>query len=586
MDMPHGISIGGYSTEKAENVSIVTAKSNDGTIPAWNSGTSKAWFYMPLTAKKDGLILQTLSFCIKGYMAGIARVRLFRPGMQNTLADKSAYLLRGDNNVALHMGSVALDKDVEYQLRFDFQSNAYMPCVESKWVVENDYIDIAHGGSYYGGDPKVVFAGTVGLSDAMFEYLHTYRDLYLIPVCRPIVQAPTEKTMTLDIEGLNGQADLSNSLTGYPVFNDREGSWQFYLDTERYQEEHGFYGPVGDMAYRDIQRKLMARMRAPFRTKVILDDEPLVYYIGRVWVSEKPSYQYDHAKITLQYRLYPFKYLAKEPNGDWLWDPFCFETDLATPQMKNVAINAGEEKTFTLVDTDKPSAVFVSSSGKAAAALRIQNGENVTLIEDACVKFRVAAKDENGQKVDLRRTELVYPVTVKDYPLQMTSAAMYLVFSSAGAKSLTFYVRKAGLSTTLSSCRVVTSVADYEVGNIKEIKADWTVRLEANTGYEFGVRSTEKVEGMFRIGSAGQVCYESEYLQVTLGDAIVSKIGDIRTVFGGELSFYAGSGVVVSPGVRTDVAIMTGGVSVNRYEVVVKAEEDANVTVEYRPAFL
>lgn len=148
--------------------------------------------------------------------------------------------------------------------------------------------------------------------------IHTWKDLYLIPVCRPIVQAPTEKTMTLDIEGLNGTADLSHSLTGYPVFNDREGSWQFYLDTERYQEEHGFYGPVGDMAYRDIQQKLLAEMKAPFRTKVILDDEPLVYYIGRVWVSGKPSYQYDHAKITLQYRLYPFKYLVKEPNGDWL----------------------------------------------------------------------------------------------------------------------------------------------------------------------------------------------------------------------------------------------------------------------------
>lgn len=39
--------------------------------------------------------------------------------------------------------------------------------------------------------------------------IHTWKDLYLIPVCRPIVQAPTEKTMTLDIEGLNGTADLS-----------------------------------------------------------------------------------------------------------------------------------------------------------------------------------------------------------------------------------------------------------------------------------------------------------------------------------------------------------------------------------------
>ena len=87
------------------------------------------------------------------------------------------------------------------------------------------------------------------LHGVTIDGLHTWRDLYLIPICRPVVQPPIEKTKTLDIEGMNGEADLSHGLTGYPVFGSREGSWQFWLDTERYQEEKNFYGPVGNTAY-------------------------------------------------------------------------------------------------------------------------------------------------------------------------------------------------------------------------------------------------------------------------------------------------------------------------------------------------
>ena len=52
------------------------------------------------------------------------------------------------------------------------------------------------------------------LHGVTIDGLHTWRDLYLIPICRPVVQPPIEKTKTLDIEGMNGEADLSHGLTG------------------------------------------------------------------------------------------------------------------------------------------------------------------------------------------------------------------------------------------------------------------------------------------------------------------------------------------------------------------------------------
>ena len=107
----------------------------------------------------------------------------------------------------------------------------------------------------------------------------------------------------------------------------------------------------------------------------------------------------------------------KEPNGDWLWDPFCFETDLATPQMKNVAKKAGEEKTFTLVDSDKPSAVFVTSSGKAAAMLGDVNGGNYTLITE---DFATDIDATEG----IESTELVYFFQTRQHRLSLEEVKM------------------------------------------------------------------------------------------------------------------------------------------------------------------
>lgn len=425
--------------------------------------------------------------------------------------------------------------------------------------------------------------------------IHTWKDLYLIPVCRPIVQAPTEKTMTLDIEGLNGMADLSHSLTEYPVFNDREGSWQFYLDTERYQEEHGFYGPVGNMAYRDTQQKLLAEMKAPFRTKVILDDEPLVYYIGRVWVSGKPSYQYDHAKITLQYRLYPFKYLVKEPNGDWLWDPFCFETDLATPQMKNVAIKAGEEKTFTLVDSDKPSAVFVTSSGKAAAMLGDVNGGNYTLITE---DFATDIDATEG----IESTELVYFFQTRQHRLSLEEVKMPVALMAGNfigsvwnsKLTVTLGVRRKGSTVLLAAVVWKGMVNDY-YGKTVTVGGAMKAALEPNTSYEFVL--TGETEG-FLVGNnsirlLGTVTHdgeekpnESSYVQLKAGSTELKEGTGIRTWFGGTMSFYAGDGAVLTPEKTVNIGTMDATLNRSGRTVVVQADEAIMVSVEYRPAFL
>ena len=142
-------------------ISVVTALNTSGDIPAWDTYPSKSEFFMPLTAKKAGLSLRSLGFRVKGYMPGKMRTVLRKYGTTTALADKSIDLVRGYNDVVLDMGSIALEKGVEYQLYFAAANNFYPPSVEPSWVVANDYIDIAHGSAYYGDDTKMIFSGTI-----------------------------------------------------------------------------------------------------------------------------------------------------------------------------------------------------------------------------------------------------------------------------------------------------------------------------------------------------------------------------------------------------------------------------------------
>ena len=144
---------------------IETAHTDSGDIPAWDTYPAKYEFFMPLTAKKAGLLLRSLEFRVKGYVPGTMRTVLRKYGSTTALADKFTDIVRGYNDVVLDMGSIALEKGVEYQLYFAASNNFYPPSVQPSWVATNDCIDIAHGSAYYGDDTTLIFSGTVVLQE-------------------------------------------------------------------------------------------------------------------------------------------------------------------------------------------------------------------------------------------------------------------------------------------------------------------------------------------------------------------------------------------------------------------------------------
>lgn len=130
--------------------------------------------------------------------------------------------------------------------------------------------------------------------------LNTYDDWHLVPETRPLVTPPTQKTKYLDIPGANGNIDLSDSLTGYPVFNNREGEWSFYVLNDFGEWQNRFSS---------IMTSIQGR-----RLKVILEDDPNYYYEGRFRVSEWSSEQ-SWSKIRISYTVAPYKVACREEHG-------------------------------------------------------------------------------------------------------------------------------------------------------------------------------------------------------------------------------------------------------------------------------
>lgn len=148
----------------------------------------------------------------------------------------------------------------------------------------------------------------------LFGDKNTWDDWHLVPSSRPLFNPPSVKTKYVDIPGYNGSLDLTESLTKYPVFNNREGSFEFYV-MNGYWEWYEAYSTI--MNY--LHGKEM---------RAYLEDDPSFFYIGRFavnsWKSDK-----DYSKIVIDYSVKPFKYYKDTTGEPYIWDTFNFETDMA-----------------------------------------------------------------------------------------------------------------------------------------------------------------------------------------------------------------------------------------------------------------
>ena len=174
---------------------------------------------------------------------------------------------------------------------------------------------------------------TTGRKTGLFKGIDTWKDWHLIPSSRPAVAPPEVYTNYVDLPACHGKLDLSEYLTGGPVYKNRSGSWQFIP-----ANGYGFW------AERENQIKNFLHGK---RRIVVLDDEPEYFYEGRLkvgmWSSNGST---NWSTIQIDYELQPFKFVLPRQTLDQYWNRFLFEDLHEYKYMK--ALDASQEPSFVI----------------------------------------------------------------------------------------------------------------------------------------------------------------------------------------------------------------------------------------------
>lgn len=136
----------------------------------------------------------------------------------------------------------------------------------------------------------------------IFGDKNTWDDWHLIPSSRPIFAVPSQKVVTVDVPGANGVIDLSTALTGKPLFNNREGSFEFIVMLDP------SYGTWIER-YTELLNYLHGKTM-----HIILEDDPEWYYNGRVTIDawDSPS-DGSGSTVSISYSVEPYKYKISDP---------------------------------------------------------------------------------------------------------------------------------------------------------------------------------------------------------------------------------------------------------------------------------
>lgn len=155
---------------------------------------------------------------------------------------------------------------------------------------------------------------------------NTWDDWKILPTERPVFAPPKPKTTYIDIPGGNGALDLSESLTGYPIFENRTGAFKFRVMND-YVEWYE--------RYTEIMEHLHGK-----QMNAVLADDPNYFYRGRFTVDSWNSGD-TWSEITIGYTVEPYKWSVTSSTEPWVWDDFNFNDGMMLDEVfSNIAINS------------------------------------------------------------------------------------------------------------------------------------------------------------------------------------------------------------------------------------------------------
>lgn len=147
---------------------------------------------------------------------------------------------------------------------------------------------------------------TTGIS---FNDIHSFKE-WGLKLKGIRIGLPEEKTAFIDVTGMNGQLDLTETQNGGIVYGMRDLEFIFDARNCNYQNWSWLLSKI-------------ARSIHGGKKKIVLDTDPEYFYTGRCAVSTTKSNEVK-AEIIVTCKCDPFKMTSTSENGDWLWDPFSF----------------------------------------------------------------------------------------------------------------------------------------------------------------------------------------------------------------------------------------------------------------------
>jgi hypothetical protein len=117
----------------------------------------------------------------------------------------------------------------------------------------------------------------------------------------------------MDIPGGDGLEDLSEVVSGQPIYSNREGSFEFIV-------MNGYHD------WQDLYSDILDHLHGQSMT-ASLEDDPAFYYQGRFTVNEWKSDK-NWSRIVIDYTVAPYKLLKASSVEEWKWDDIDFEYNM------------------------------------------------------------------------------------------------------------------------------------------------------------------------------------------------------------------------------------------------------------------
>lgn len=150
---------------------------------------------------------------------------------------------------------------------------------------------------------------------------HTWKTWGLVPEARPFFPPPQRKRSELDSNGINGKIDISKSLIGIPLYENREASWKFFV-TDFFDRTTNIQDSDDTNILDNLDDPIQASILQTFPEKytqlltmlngrevaIVLDEDPTYFYKGFVDVETWESPNDDSLNgITLKCDVFPYK---------------------------------------------------------------------------------------------------------------------------------------------------------------------------------------------------------------------------------------------------------------------------------------